>query len=159
MEQYAKFVKPAFDDFVLPSKKYADVIIPRGGDNHVAVDLIVQHIHTKLGLMVQIRGMHTLIRDRDISKHDFLFYSDRLIRLVVEHGLRHLPFTEKQVITPTASLYTGVDFCKKLCGVFIIRRVYRIHQEKKKEYKLRLVRWKIVESSNVARIKKASTLF
>lgn len=42
-------MKPAFDDFVLPSKKYADVIIPRGGDNHVAVDLIVQHIHTKLG--------------------------------------------------------------------------------------------------------------
>lgn len=47
--QYAKFVKPAFDDFVLPSKKYADVIIPRGGDNHVAIDLIVQHIRTKLG--------------------------------------------------------------------------------------------------------------
>ncbi|KAH1091827.1 hypothetical protein J1N35_019084 [Gossypium stocksii] len=49
LEQYAKFVKPAFDDFVLPSKKYADVIIPRGGDNHVAIDLIVQHIRTKLG--------------------------------------------------------------------------------------------------------------
>ncbi len=49
MLQYAKFVKPAFDDFVLPSKKYADVIIPRGGDNHVAIDLIVQHIRTKLG--------------------------------------------------------------------------------------------------------------
>lgn len=47
--QYAKFVKPAFDDFVLPSKKYADVIIPRGGDNHVAIDLIVQHLRTKLG--------------------------------------------------------------------------------------------------------------
>ena len=42
-------MKPAFDDFVLPSKKYADVIIPRGGDNRVAVDLIVQHIRTKLG--------------------------------------------------------------------------------------------------------------
>lgn len=42
-------MKPAFEDFVLPSKKYADVIIPRGGDNHVAVDLIVQHIRTKLG--------------------------------------------------------------------------------------------------------------
>lgn len=32
--------------------------------------------------MLQIRGMHTLIRDREISKHDFVFYSDRLIRLV-----------------------------------------------------------------------------
>lgn len=47
--QYARFVKPAFDDFVLPTKKFADVIIPRGGDNYVAIDLIVQHIRTKLG--------------------------------------------------------------------------------------------------------------
>lgn len=136
LEQYAKFVKPAFDDFVLPTKKYADVIIPRGGDNHVAVDLIVQHIRTKLGQhdlckiysnvyviqsTFQIRGMHTLIRDQETTKHNFVFYADRLIRLVVEHGLGHLPFTEKQVITPTGSAYTGVDFCKQLCGVSIIR--------------------------------------
>ncbi|KAL0351131.1 UNVERIFIED_CONTAM: Uridine kinase-like protein 2, chloroplastic [Sesamum radiatum] len=108
----------------------------RSGDNHVAIDLIVQHIRTKLGQhdlckiypnvyviqsTFQIRGMHTLIRDRDISKHDFVFYSDRLIRLVVEHGLGHLPFTEKQIVTPTGSVYTGVDFCKKLCGVSIVR--------------------------------------
>nr|GFD01159.1 uridine kinase-like protein 3 isoform X2 [Tanacetum cinerariifolium] len=44
-----------------------------------------------------------------------------LIRLVVEHGLGHLPFTEKQVVTPTGSVYTGVDFCKRLCGVSVIR--------------------------------------
>ncbi|KAI3828375.1 hypothetical protein L1987_02476 [Smallanthus sonchifolius] len=136
LDQYSKFVKPAFDDFILPTKKYADIIIPRGGDNHVAIDLIVQHIRTKLGqhdlckiypnLYVihstfQIRGMHTLIRDAQTTKHDFIFYADRLIRLVVEHGLGHLPFTEKQVVTPTGSVYTGVDFCKRLCGVSVIR--------------------------------------
>ncbi|KAK6133057.1 hypothetical protein DH2020_033212 [Rehmannia glutinosa] len=163
LDQYSKFVKPAFDDFILPTKKYADIIIPRGGDNPVAIDLIVQHIRTKLGqhdlckiypnLYViqstfQIRGMHTLIRDSQTTKHDFVFYADRLIRLVVEHGLGHLPFTEKQVITPTVkpiaidtlwrtsvscgcfldivflrigSVYTGVDFCKRLCGVSVIR--------------------------------------
>ncbi|CAN6989652.1 unnamed protein product [Brassica oleracea var. botrytis] len=146
LDQYSKFVKPAFEDFILPTKKYADIIIPRGGDNHVAIDLIVQHIRTKLGqhdlckiypnLYViqstfQIRGMHTLIRDSKTTKHDFIFYSDRLIRLVVEHGLGHLPFTEKQVVTPTGklmkhlsywrSVYSGVDFCKRLCGVSVIR--------------------------------------
>ncbi|KAM3302648.1 Uridine kinase-like protein 2, chloroplastic [Capsicum baccatum] len=136
LDQYSKFVKAAFDDFILPTKKYADVIIPRGGDNHVAIDLIVQHIRTKLGqhdlckiypnLYViqstfQIRGMHTLIRDANTTKHDFVFYADRLIRLVVEHGLGHLPFTEKQVLTPTGSVYSGVDFCKRLCGVSVIR--------------------------------------
>lgn len=35
---------------------------------------------------MQIRGMHTLIRDAQITKHDFVFYSDRLIRLVSKHA-------------------------------------------------------------------------
>jgi len=48
LQQYQKFVKPAFDEYILPTKKYADVIIPRGADNKVAIDLIVQHIKTKL---------------------------------------------------------------------------------------------------------------
>ncbi|KAH7686696.1 Uracil phosphoribosyltransferase protein [Dioscorea alata] len=136
LDQYSKFVKPAFDDFILPTKKYADIIIPRGGDNHVAIDLIVQHIHTKLGqhdlckiysnlyviqTTFQIRGMHTIIRDAETTTHDFIFYADRLIRLVVEHGLGHLPFKEKQVTTPTGSVYIGVDFCKRLCGISVIR--------------------------------------
>ncbi|PRP86308.1 uridine-cytidine kinase 2-A-like [Planoprotostelium fungivorum] len=49
LTQYQTFVKPAFDDYVLPTKKSADVIIPRGADNTVAIDLIVQHIKSKLG--------------------------------------------------------------------------------------------------------------
>ncbi|XP_044157043.1 uridine-cytidine kinase 2 [Bufo gargarizans] len=44
LSQYIKFVKPAFEEFCLPTKKYADVIIPRGADNLVAINLIVQHI-------------------------------------------------------------------------------------------------------------------
>ncbi|TKW29889.1 hypothetical protein SEVIR_3G424700v4 [Setaria viridis] len=136
LDQYSKFVKPAFEDFILPTKKYADIIIPRGGDNDVAIDLIVQHIRTKLGqhdlckihpnlyviqTTYQIRGMHTIIRDAATATHDFIFYADRLIRLVVEHGLGHLPFQEKQVITPTGSVYTGVEFSKRLCGISVIR--------------------------------------
>ncbi|XP_071948091.1 uridine-cytidine kinase 2-B-like [Antedon mediterranea] len=42
--QYTQFVKPAFEEFCLPTKKYADVIIPRGVENTVAIGLIVQHI-------------------------------------------------------------------------------------------------------------------
>uniref|UniRef100_H3ABU5 uridine/cytidine kinase n=1 Tax=Latimeria chalumnae TaxID=7897 RepID=H3ABU5_LATCH len=44
LTQYITFVKPAFEEFCLPTKKYADVIIPRGADNLVAINLIVQHI-------------------------------------------------------------------------------------------------------------------
>ncbi|XP_075238785.1 uridine-cytidine kinase 2-like [Convolutriloba macropyga] len=48
LSQYIRFVKPAFEEFCLPTKKYADVIIPRGNDNNVAVSLIVQHIQDLL---------------------------------------------------------------------------------------------------------------
>lgn len=48
LTQYTTFVKPAFEEFCLPTKKYADVIIPRGADNEVAIDLIVRHIEELL---------------------------------------------------------------------------------------------------------------
>ncbi|KAK8705887.1 hypothetical protein V6N13_049473 [Hibiscus sabdariffa] len=106
LDQYSKFVKPAFDDYTSNKEHELCKIYP---------NLYV------IQSTFQIRGMHTLIRDSQTTKHDFVFYADRLIRLVVEHGLGHLPFTEKQVITPTGSVYTGVDFCKRLCGVSVIR--------------------------------------
>ena len=48
LSYYQKFVKPAFEEFCLPTKKYADVIIPRGAENSVAINLIVQHINDYL---------------------------------------------------------------------------------------------------------------
>ena len=33
LHQYEQFVKPCYEEFCLPTKKYADVIIPRGADN------------------------------------------------------------------------------------------------------------------------------
>jgi uracil phosphoribosyltransferase len=65
--------------------------------------------------------MHTIIRDATTSKNDFVFYSDRLNRLLVEAGLGHLPFAEKTVVTPTGAPYLGVDFTRGICGVSIIR--------------------------------------
>jgi uridine kinase len=48
LNYYQKYVKPAFEEFCLPTKKYADVIIPRGAENTVALNLIVQHINDYL---------------------------------------------------------------------------------------------------------------
>lgn len=63
----------------------------------VAIDLITEHIRIKLQQPdlrriypnlelvpsnFQIRGMHTLIRDASTPTPDFVFYADRLLRLV-----------------------------------------------------------------------------
>ena len=42
--QYLTTVKPMFLEFCEPSKRYADVIIPRGGENKVAIDMIVSNL-------------------------------------------------------------------------------------------------------------------
>ena len=44
MEQYLTTVKPMHEQFVEPSKRYADVIVPEGGKNLVALMMIVQRI-------------------------------------------------------------------------------------------------------------------
>ena len=44
IDQYTTTVKPMHEEFVEPSKKYADVIIPEGGFNSVAVDMLIKNI-------------------------------------------------------------------------------------------------------------------
>lgn len=48
MDQYLKTVKPMHRQFVEPSKRHADVVIPQGGDNHAAVTSLVAMIQRKL---------------------------------------------------------------------------------------------------------------
>ncbi|PPR02999.1 hypothetical protein CVT24_012328 [Panaeolus cyanescens] len=69
----------------------------------------------------QLEALYTIIRDKNTSRGDFLFYSDRIIRLLVEEGLNHLPVVDKTVETPTGATYHGVGFEGKICGVSILR--------------------------------------
>lgn len=48
IDQYMTTVRPAHLQFVEPSKKYADIIIPEGGYNKVAIDIIVTKINSIL---------------------------------------------------------------------------------------------------------------
>src|SRR5258705_9189887 len=48
IEQYLSTVQPMHQQFVEPSKRYADVIVPRGGHNAIAIDMIVAKIQRRL---------------------------------------------------------------------------------------------------------------
>ena len=43
-EQYLSTVKPMYLKFCEPSKRYADIIIPRGGENKIAVDMVISKL-------------------------------------------------------------------------------------------------------------------
>ena len=46
IDQYTTTVKPMHEEFVEPSKKHADVIIPEGGFNSVAVGMLIENIRS-----------------------------------------------------------------------------------------------------------------
>jgi uridine kinase len=48
IEQYLSVVRPMHNQFIEPTKRYADIIIPEGGHNEVAIDLMVTKIKTIL---------------------------------------------------------------------------------------------------------------
>eukprot|EP00158_Paraphelidium_tribonemae_P005232 Partr_v1_DN27235_c2_g1_i2_m38737 putative uridine kinase len=151
LQQYMRFVKPSFDQWIKPTMRHADVIVPRGADNVVAIELLTHHISRQLDergfslrselarlldstspidkldmvyplkMTPQLKFIHTMIRDKDISRDDFIFYAERLSRLIVEDGLNHLPFASKTVTTPTGHPYNGLSRESNLCGVSIVR--------------------------------------
>lgn len=49
LRQYLETVRPMHLEFVEPSKRYADIIIPEGGENKVALEMVVAHVEQLLG--------------------------------------------------------------------------------------------------------------
>ncbi|KAI9158821.1 Uracil phosphoribosyltransferase [Paramyrothecium foliicola] len=69
----------------------------------------------------QLIALLSIIRNKDTERADFIFYSNRIIRLLVEEGLNHLPVIEHRVTTPVGRTYNGLMFQGKICGVSIMR--------------------------------------
>ncbi|KTF72275.1 hypothetical protein cypCar_00041903 [Cyprinus carpio] len=116
IKQYNKFVKPAFEQYIEPTMRLADIVVPRGGGNMVAIDLIVQHVHS------QLEEREISVRNKDTSRDEFIFYSKRLMRLLIEHALSFLPSKACFIQTPQGQEYEGRRFRGKgITGVSVLR--------------------------------------
>ena len=51
ISQYLRTVKPMHEQFVEPSKRRADIIIPQGGHNHVAMEMVIERVRAHLAKM------------------------------------------------------------------------------------------------------------
>ncbi|KAI6222484.1 Uridine kinase [Aphelenchoides fujianensis] len=151
MGQYFRFVKPAFDTFIAPAAKVADLIVPRGGSNTVAIELIVRHVKTQLSYRgydptqsrpeweplqgpirepdslhiieqtPQVLGLHTIIRNRDTPRDQFIFVAERLMQILIENAMEFIPYAEVQVETPSGEMYAGCRRDAKICGIAVMR--------------------------------------
>lgn len=82
------------------------------------------HLDHNVHLLPQtdhLRALHTVIRDRDARREDFVAASGRIIRLLIETGLNLLPFEKCEVRTPVGRTYEGLRVTSRICGVAVAR--------------------------------------
>ncbi|KAM3074620.1 Uridine kinase, variant 3 [Clarireedia jacksonii] len=151
IKQWFGFVKPNFERYVEPQRKVADIIVPRGVENRVAISMVIQYIQRilkekstkhraalkKLGIGAedeplskgvlildhtpQFRGMNTIIQDIATSAEEFIFYFDRLATLLVEHAMNNIYFKEMTVETPVGNKYNGLIATGEVSAVVVLR--------------------------------------
>ncbi|KAG6312288.1 hypothetical protein E4U44_003474 [Claviceps purpurea] len=151
IKQWFAFVKPNLEKFVEPQRKLADLIVPRGIENRVALDMMVQFIERKLAEKSihhreallrleatckgqplsetvvtldntpQLKFMNTMLQDVDTSAEDFIFYFDRLAALVIEQALNNVQFTSSTIETPQGYQYRGLKPKGEVSAVIVLR--------------------------------------
>ncbi|KYK61981.1 uridine kinase [Drechmeria coniospora] len=151
IKQWFGFVKPNFEKFVEPQRKVADLIVPRGIENQVALDMMVQFIERKLfeksthhrealsrleaackeqplsdrvvllDDTPQLKFMNTILQNIDTSAEDFIFYFDRLAALIVEQALNKVHFARTTIETPQGYKFEGLKPSGEVSAVIVLR--------------------------------------
>ncbi|KAF2009942.1 uridine kinase [Aaosphaeria arxii CBS 175.79] len=151
IKQWFGFVKPNFYKYVAPQREIADIIIPRGIENKVAISMVSSQIQRtlahksaehqlelqRLGKIAeeaplspnalilpqtnQVKGIHTLLMNPNTDKEDYIFYFDRLCAMLIEKAVDFLPFEPQQVVTPQENVYMGLRKTADMSAVVILR--------------------------------------
>jgi len=151
IKQWFKFVKPVFQRYVEPQREVADLIVPRGMQNKMAILMIVNQVRQtlseksirhsaeleKLGQQVeadelssnvmilaekpQVKGIATILRNPTTDRVDFIFYFDRLIALLIEQALDCHHYIPTKVKTPEGYIYNGLRWAGIVSAVVILR--------------------------------------
>lgn len=151
IKQWFGFVKPNFYKYVAPQREIADIIIPRGIENTVAISMVSSQIQktlahksaqhqlelTRLGKIAedsplspnalimkqtnQVKGIHTLLMNPETSSEDYIFYFDRMAAMLVDKAIDLLPFTPQQVTTPQGNVYMGLTRTAEVSAVVVLR--------------------------------------
>lgn len=91
------------------------------GKNYQLLSMFPGQLHI-LPQSPQLHFLFTIIRDRNTQRQDFVFYSERIMRLVLEKALNLIPMRPYDVTTPTGSVYSGVKPEENgVMGVSILR--------------------------------------
>jgi uridine kinase len=151
IKQWFSFVKPNFLKYVQPQRDVADIIVPRGIENKVAIRMISDQISKTLKMKSrmhqlelkrlgqeaennplsqnvivlpqrrQIMGIHTTLLTPGLPREDFIFYFDRVAAMLVERATACQTYVPTQILTPLSTPYIGLEAQGEVSAVVVLR--------------------------------------
>lgn len=151
IKQWFRYVKPVFQKYVEPQREVADLIVPRGMQNKMAIAMIVNQTRQmlkeksrrhnaeleRLGQDIdstslsenfimleqgtQVKGIATILRNPVTSEEEFIFYFNRLTARLIEKALDCHNYLPSKVSTPQVVTYDGLKSAGKVSAVVILR--------------------------------------
>lgn len=151
IKQWFAYVRPNGQKYVEPQRNSADLIVPRGIENTVAISMISDRVHKtldqksslhqaelrRLGKVSedkplspnviildsnQVRGINTTLMEPGLDREDFVFYFDRLAVILIEKATEPLLYKSNVVQTPlNGHTYNGLALEGDISAVVILR--------------------------------------
>lgn len=149
MSQWHASVKPNAERFVKPTMRNANLILPRGSDNVIAINMLIKHIKKQLVLKSeahlkhidqltgildlqtqnlkllektnQTHGIYTILLNKRTSRDDFIFYFDRIATSLINRALEFTKFETVEITTPLDVTFKTQAASDTVIAVNIIR--------------------------------------
>ncbi|CCH42709.1 hypothetical protein BN7_2253 [Wickerhamomyces ciferrii] len=149
LQQWSTFVKPNAERFVKPCMKNANLIVPKGSENVIAIDMLIKHIKKQLYLKSeahlkhidqltdvldlqndkltilprtnQTHGIYTILLNKQTKRDDFIFYFDRIATTLINKALEFLDFQNVEIETPLNIKFNTKEPSQPVVAVNIIR--------------------------------------
>lgn len=151
IKQWFRYVKPVFQKNVEPQREVADLIVPRGMQNTMAIAMIVNQTRQmlkeksirhnaeleRLGNDVetselsqnvilldqgsQLKGVETILRSPATTEEEFIFYFNRLTARLIEKALDCHNYLCAKATTPQDHIYTGLKSAGTVSAVVVLR--------------------------------------
>eukprot|EP00340_Litonotus_pictus_P004364 CAMPEP_0170518836 /NCGR_PEP_ID=MMETSP0209-20121228/4434_1 /TAXON_ID=665100 ORGANISM="Litonotus pictus, Strain P1" /NCGR_SAMPLE_ID=MMETSP0209 /ASSEMBLY_ACC=CAM_ASM_000301 /LENGTH=377 /DNA_ID=CAMNT_0010804539 /DNA_START=128 /DNA_END=1261 /DNA_ORIENTATION=- len=96
IDRYNKFVKPAFEEYIRPQRKFADIIIPKGSENKVAIELVCTNLKSQLDKRLSLEAnVHSTIKFIPHDIFDNRTFNPELVHIINDE---HTQFNLKSIL-------------------------------------------------------------
>jgi uridine kinase len=88
IKSYNRFVKQSYEEYIKPTMKHSDIIVPRGRENQIAIDFIAENLKNRLKDRVREVVEEKKEEEEKVVESEIVISQDQLVQVIIEKMLK-----------------------------------------------------------------------